>query len=98
MSKGTTDAQWKPGVAMPVPTKEQVTHPKRLLLSDLELHLRHYVHKPLYTSIAPRALVRAAVGRESARSARAREPAVKFWTGKREKTAHPSIAIIIGCR
>ena len=36
---------------MPVPTKEQVAHPKRLLLSDLELHLRHYVYKPLYTII-----------------------------------------------
>ena len=36
---------------MPVPAKEQVTHPKRLLLSDLELHLRHYVYKPLYTII-----------------------------------------------
>ena len=51
MSKGTAEAQWKPGVAMSVPTKEQVTHLKRLLLSNLELHLRHYVYKPLYTII-----------------------------------------------
>ena len=36
---------------MPVPTKEQVAHPKRLLSSDLELHLLHYVHKQLYTVI-----------------------------------------------
>ena len=39
---GVTAAQWKPGAAMPVPTQEQVKHPKRLLMSDLELlHLRH---------------------------------------------------------
>ena len=38
VSKGTAAAQWKPGVAMPVPTKEQVKLPKRLLMSDLELH------------------------------------------------------------
>jgi hypothetical protein len=45
VSKGTTAPRWKPGAAMPVPTKEQVTHPKRLLMSDLELHLRHYETK-----------------------------------------------------
>ena len=45
--------------------------------------------------IAPRALVRAAVGRESVRSARARGPAISL-TGARNGS--PIAAIINGCR
>ena len=48
---GTAAAKWKPGQPMPRPTTDQLKHPKRLLFSDLKLHLWHHACKPLHTLV-----------------------------------------------
>ena len=51
LRSGTSASKWKPGLSMPCPTEEQVKHPKRLLFSDLALHLWHYASKPKHTIV-----------------------------------------------
>ena len=45
---GTTVKKWKPGATAPKPTAEQTQHPKRLLFSDLAMHLQYYAYGRAY--------------------------------------------------
>jgi hypothetical protein len=44
-TSGEQATKWKPGGKPPKPTAEQTKHPKRLLMADLVMHLKHYALK-----------------------------------------------------
>ena len=44
-TSGEQAAKWKPGGKPSKPTTEQTKHPKRLLMADLVMHLKHYALK-----------------------------------------------------
>ena len=48
---GVARTRWQAGDPMPNPTRDQIAHPKRLMMADLALHLRAYADNPHCTVV-----------------------------------------------
>ena len=48
---GVAKTRWQVGDPMPNPTRDQIAHPKRLMMADLALHLRAYADNPHCTVV-----------------------------------------------
>ena len=48
---GVAKTRWQAGDPMPNPTRNQIAHPKRLMMADLALHLRAYADNPHCTVV-----------------------------------------------